>query len=312
MNVLTVLAPAKVNLTLEVLGTRPDGYHEIRSVMQTVSLCDTFRFSSGTSIEFRANIHTWLPEKSLVTRAVEMLLEMGGQCLGASIELTKSIPWLSGLGGDSSDAAATLLGLNRLWRMGLSPEKLLEIASNLGSDVAFSLYGGTAVVGGRGEVIIPLVPLPHMWFVFLLPPVSRPTGKTGKLYANLMEEYYTDGEITERLIAVMTGEEEMASWLNEVGIADVDYADFLFNVFENVAFDFFVGLREYRKRFLAAGARTVHLAGSGPMLFTPTQDFSEAREIYARLREWGEEVYLADTWAARNSTLSLEQQTKLV
>lgn len=295
LRTLTVLAPAKVNLTLEVLGTRSDGYHEIRSVMQTVSLCDTLRFSLNSGIEFRANIPDWLPERSLVSQAVEMLQKESHHHPGISIELTKSIPWPSGLGGDSSDAAATLLGLNRLWQMNLSLEKLLEMAAGLGSDVSFFLYGGTAIAEGRGELVAPLVSLPHMWFVFLMPPVSRRPGKTGQLYSNLREKYYNDGEKTEGLIAVLTGEEEMALCLNEVGMPDVDYADFLFNTFENVAFDFFGGLRECRERFLTTGARKVRLAGSGPALFTVTQDFSEAESIYLRLKEQGEEVYLADT-----------------
>jgi 4-diphosphocytidyl-2-C-methyl-D-erythritol kinase len=290
-----VLAPAKVNLTLEVLGTRSDGYHEIRSVMQTVSLCDTLRFSLNSGMEIRANIPDWLPERSLVSRAVEMLLKESDCHPGASIELKKSIPWLSGLGGDSSDAAATLLGLNRLWLMDLSLVKLLEMAAGLGSDVSFFLYGGTAVAEGRGELVTPLVPLPHTWFVFLMPPVSRRPGKTGQLYSNLRDKYYTAGEKTESLIAMMIGEEEMFLCLNEVGMTDVDYADFLFNTFENVAFDFFGGLWECRERFLAAGARKVHLAGSGPTLFTLIQDFGEAESIYLRLKEQGEEVHLADT-----------------
>ena len=140
---LTVPAPAKLNLTLEVLARRPDGYHEIRSVFQTISLGDTLHFQPGREIIFKSSLPGWTPEKSLIARAASLLKETSGCPQGVTIEVDNRIPLVSGLGGDSSDAAATLRGLNKLWELGLSREKLLELAAKLGSDVPFFLYGGT-------------------------------------------------------------------------------------------------------------------------------------------------------------------------
>ncbi len=146
----TLQAPAKLNLTLEVLAKRRDGFHEIRSVIQTINLCDSLRFQLSQNIEFNSDQSDWVSEESLVSKAASLLQEVTGCGKGATIEVSKRIPLLSGLGGDSSDAAATLCGLNKLWGLGLSQDKLLELATRLGSDVAFFLYGGTALVEGRG------------------------------------------------------------------------------------------------------------------------------------------------------------------
>jgi len=197
---LTMLAPAKLNLTLEVLAKRQDGFHEIRSVIQTINLCDSLRFQPSQNIEFKSNTPNWLPERSLVPKAASLLRNTTGCSKGVTIEIDKHIPLLSGLGGDSSDAAATLRGLNQFWESGLSLQELVELASQLGSDVAFFLYGGTARLEGRGERVTPLPPLPHMWAVLVVPPVPRLPGKTEQLYASLKASHYTDGQVTERLV----------------------------------------------------------------------------------------------------------------
>ncbi|MDI6814887.1 MAG: 4-(cytidine 5'-diphospho)-2-C-methyl-D-erythritol kinase [Dehalococcoidales bacterium] len=282
---LTVLAPAKLNLTLEVLAKRPDGLHEIRSVIQTINLCDSLHFRLSQDIRFKFNAPDLIPEESLVSKAAGLLHEATGCVKGVTIEVSKGIPLLSGLGGDSSDAAATLHGLNKLWGLGLSPRELLELALKLGSDVAFFLYGGTALVEGRGEIVTLLPPLPQMWVVVMIPPLARMPGKTERLYASLRASHYTDGQITDRLVALLTGGGEVTP-------------SSLFNVFEDVAPDNFTGLREYWQQFLKAGAQQVHLAGSGPALFTLIKDKAQAEELYIRLRQQRLESYLTDTLAA--------------
>src|SRR4030042_871868 len=119
---ITVSAPAKINLTLEVLGQRADGYHEIRSVIQTISLCDTLTFESADSLEFKSDSAELVAEKSLVSKATDWLKKESGTVKGAIISVKKCIPLLAGLGGDSSDAAATLRGLNQLWGLTLTRE----------------------------------------------------------------------------------------------------------------------------------------------------------------------------------------------
>ena len=281
---LTVLAQAKLNLTLEVLAERRDGFHEIRSVIQTINLCDSLHFQLSQNIEFKSSLPDLIPENSLISKAAG-LLRVATECAkGATIEVNKRIPLVSGLGGDSSDAAATLRGLNELWGLGLSQPKLIELASQLGSDVAFFIYGDTAVVKGRGETVTPLPPLPHMWVVLMVPDVPRLPGKTKQLYASLNPGHYTDGQITEELVDVLKGGREF-NW------------SLLFNTFENVACDSFTGLGEYWQQFLKAGAQQVHLAGSGPALFTLLKDRARADKIYRYLQQQGMESYLTDTLA---------------
>jgi len=284
---LTVLAPAKLNLTLEVLAQRPDGFHEICSVIQTINLCDSLRFQLSRNIEFKSSMPDLIPEDSLVSKATSLLRQVTGCSNGATIEVTKRIPLVSGLGGDSSDAAATLRGLNKLWGLGLSSPELLELASQLGSDVAFFVYGGTAVVWGRGEMVTPLPPLPPMWVVVMMPPVPRMERKTERLYASLDPGHYTDGQVTDRLVALLTG----SSLKGERLVSNI------FNVFDDVALACFTGLGEYWQQFMKVGARQVHLAGSGPALFTLIEDKAQAEELYLCLQQQGLESYLTDTLA---------------
>ena len=279
---LTVLAPAKINLTLEVLAKRRDGFHEIRSVFQAINLCDSLHFQLSQNIELKCDLPNWIPEDSLVSKAISLLQEDTECAKGATIEINKRIPLMSGLGGDSSDAAAILRGLDKLWGLSLSREKLLELAARLGSDVAFFLYGGTALVTGRGEVVAPLPSLPHMWVVVMMPSVPRLPGKTGRLYASLNASHYTDGQITEKLVEKLRGGRGFTLSL-------------LFNTFENVVFDRFSQISEYREHFVKVGTTDVHLAGSGPALFTLVKDKAQAEELYIRLQQQGLECYLTET-----------------
>ena len=281
---LTVLAPAKINLTLEVLAKRKDGFHEIRSVIQAINLCDSLHFRSSRDIEFKSSSAGWIPEKSLVSRAVVLIQEAIGCSKGAMIEVEKRIPLVSGLGGDSSDAAATLRGLNRLWGLGLSLTELLEMAAGLGSDVPFFLYGGTALAEGRGEVVTPLPPLPTMRVILVMPSVPRVPGKTAQLYASLKTSHYTEGQYTDRL----------STNLKEGGEVTPSA---LFNAFENVAFARFSELSVCREHIIKLGAADVHLAGSGPTLFTLERDRTQAEELYIRLQQQKMESYLTETQA---------------
>ncbi|HEY82567.1 MAG TPA: 4-(cytidine 5'-diphospho)-2-C-methyl-D-erythritol kinase [Dehalococcoidia bacterium] len=277
---LTVLAPAKLNLTLEVLARRPDGYHEIRSVFQAISLCDILRFQPSPKVTFKSDTPEWAPEKSLASKAASLLQEISGASQGATIEVSKRIPLVAGLGGDSSDAAATLRGLNELWRLKLPQGKLLELAAKLGSDVAFFLYGGTALVEGRGEVVTPLPPLPQRWVVLVVPKVPQIPEKTKQLYASLKTSHYTGGEITQRLVEELRKAKGPST---------------LFNTFENVALARFPELKVYRDHLLKLGAPEVHLAGSGPTLFSLLESKSQAEDLYTHCREQGMETYLAQT-----------------
>jgi 4-diphosphocytidyl-2-C-methyl-D-erythritol kinase len=278
---LTISAPAKINLTLEVLGKRPDGFHTIRSVVQAVNLCDSLSFSPSDKIEVVSNNSDFDPEKSLVAAAAVLLQQALGSSKGARIEIEKHIPFAAGLGGDSSDAAATLLGLNQLWKPGLKPVQLMTMAPTLGSDVVFFLYGGTALMEGRGEKVAPLPSLPRSWVVLLVPPLPPMDGKTQRLYGKLRPGHYSDGRITDDMVAGLTRGKLEPSML--------------FNTFENVAYSFFPKLRTYREHFKKLGAENVHLAGSGPTLFSLLGDKAKAEDLCQRCKDQGLEAYLADT-----------------
>jgi len=305
---LTILAPAKVNLTLEVLAKRSDGFHEIRSVIQTLNLCDSLCFRLSEAIELKSSVSSWVPEESLVSKAIGLLRQATGCRKGAAIEVTKRIPSVSGLGGDSSDAAAILRGLNRLWGLGLSLEELVKLAWQLGSDVAFFFYGGTALLEGRGERVTPLPPLPHMWVVLMMPPVPKFQRKTERLYASVKPNHYTEGQITDRLVTLLTGRSlkgrspfktnTSPSPLKERGIEGERLISNVFNVFDNVALESFPGLEAYWQQFLKAGAEEVHLAGSGPALFTLVKDRAQAEKLYQHLQQQGLESYLTETLPA--------------
>lgn len=174
------LAPAKLNLFLEILGKRPDGYHEVETLMVAVDLHDTLNFVDDPSgrITLRCDDPT-LPtgRKNLVVRAAERLRDEAARPLGAAIDLRKAIPAQAGLAGGSSDAAATLVALDRLWGLGLPPDRLDALAGEVGSDVAFFRQAPAAIARGRGEQVR-AVPLPGaLHFVLICPPVGVSTAE---------------------------------------------------------------------------------------------------------------------------------------
>jgi 4-diphosphocytidyl-2-C-methyl-D-erythritol kinase len=273
-------APAKINWTLEVLGRREDGYHEVRTVMQTVDLCDTLDIRTAEKIEVEGPPD--VSEDDLVLRAAGALDETRGR--GAHIQLAKRIPAAAGLGGGSSDGAAALRGLNELWCLGHDDVRLAEEGARLGSDVAFFVYGGTALAEGRGERVTPLPDAPSTWLVVVAPPFDLPE-KTRRLYGALKREDLTDGSRTEAIARRIRG-----------GGAIDD--DSLYNAFERAAFETFEEINLYREALLVAGARRVHLAGSGPALFALGPDEDGARAMYERLRLRGGQAFVTCTLTA--------------
>jgi 4-diphosphocytidyl-2-C-methyl-D-erythritol kinase len=280
---LTVTAPAKINLTLEVLRKRPDGFHDIRSVFQAIDLADTLYIEPGEGVTCQSiSASDWQWQQSLMIKAVGLLREATGVKKGAAIKIDKKIPLMSGLGGDSSDAAATLKGLNEFWGLKLPPEKLAVIGAELGSDVVFFLNGRTALAAGRGERITPLPPITPMWLVLVLPDVPVEMGKTGRMYAGLKPVNFTDGSITQKVVEVLN---QGKSFLPAM----------LYNVFENIAFEDFTIKQLYVEPLKKMGALHVHLAGSGPMLFTMLPDKARAEDIYRRCQVQGMKAFLAST-----------------
>jgi 4-diphosphocytidyl-2-C-methyl-D-erythritol kinase len=280
--VLTLKTPAKVNLTLEILGKRPDGFHELRSVLQAVGMYDTLYFEEARRLNVTGTLDGWIPGDSLVTKAAELMRKKAGVRKGADIRVEKTIPLLSGLGGDSSDAAAALLGLNQLWSLGWERERLAEIAAELGSDVAFFVFGGTALAEGRGERITLLPALPRRWVVLMLPDVAPEKGKTAQMYASLRTSHFTDGQTTRRLVEVLVTRLPFRPTM-------------LVNNFENVAFATGSVLKVYREHIDKLGAPFVHLCGSGPSLYTMFADKAQADDLAVRCMNQGLRAYVIST-----------------
>jgi 4-diphosphocytidyl-2-C-methyl-D-erythritol kinase len=267
-------APAKLNLTLDVVGRRPDGYHELRSILQTISLADEVRVAPNEDLKFTCSDPALAGLDNLVWRAATLLRDEAGIREGAAIELDKRVPAAAGLGGGSSDAAAALVGLARLWRLDWPLERLAALAASLGSDVPFFLWGGTALAEGRGERIRPLPPLAGLWFV-LLPASAREPDKTRRIFAALPAADYSRGEATARIEAQLLA-------------GRVDPADFA-NDLTATARRLFPDIERPWTALTAIGAQP-HLSGAGPSVFAATADRGEADRWAERLGAAGFEA----------------------
>ena len=291
MSAFTRLAPAKLNLTLEILGPRADGYHEIRSVVTTVSLADELTAEPGCSFVITADDGYDTTGMSLMpgdVNSVELALAlMRSELAGArhepplegsaalqqalselAVRLHKRIPAAAGLGGGSSDGATALLLLNQLWHAGLDQPALHRLAEQIGSDCPLFLKGGVQSMSGRGNVLEPLPSPVKSWFCIVTPPVAR-LRKTALLYSLLVPSDYADGSRSAAL----------ARWLRQAPPAPIRPSD-LCNVFDTVAGRAFGSLEPARSALKAAGALAVQLCGSGPSLcgLFPTQTEAELAE----------------------------------
>jgi 4-diphosphocytidyl-2-C-methyl-D-erythritol kinase len=272
---LTVRAPAKVNLFLEVLGKRPDGYHDLATLMVAVSLFDTLEFKEDSDSTIRLDLAPATEEPgtedrpplspgpdNLVWRAADLLKRHTRHPAGCRIRLTKRIPLAAGLAGGSSDAAATLLGLNRLWRLNLGHAELTTLAAELGSDVAFFLGGDAAWCTGRGEIVSPLQPTKPLWLVLVCPPMGLSTARV--FQALTPPARPVDGSALRQ--AVVDGDIE--------GIGRG-----LFNRLQAVAEELCPVLAELRTRLATLGGTGRLMSGSGTTYFVLCRDADEAHRI---------------------------------
>jgi 4-diphosphocytidyl-2-C-methyl-D-erythritol kinase len=265
-----VQAPAKVNLFLEVLHKRSDGFHEIASVLQEISLCDELSFGPrGEGFRLQSS-YPGLPRgnNNLIIRAAEALAEKLRETRGAEIMVTKRIPVGAGLGGASSDAAATLVGLARLWGRQVSSEELFELANSLGSDVPFFLHGGTALCQGRGEMVTPLDFRRQLHLVLVCPRVEA---STRAVYENLVLGLTKSGKEIQYFLEVLE-----RGTVQELGMS-------LFNRLERAALELYPSLRRARQALEEQGAAGVSLSGSGSAYFGLCHDKEEAERIRGRL-----------------------------
>lgn len=268
-----VSAPAKVNLFLEVLGKRADGYHEIATLLLAIDLEDELDFAPASAGELSLTCDdpalTTGPE-NLVLKAASRLREATGCPTGARIHLRKRIPWAAGLGGGSSDAAAALEGLNELWKLGLSPAALARIGSEIGSDVPFFLNGPAAWCTGRGEVVAPVAVGRPLDLVLVKPPEGL---STAEVYRRLtVPEKPVDGRAAREALA--SGDVEA------LGRA-------LFNRLQEPALAMNPAVAEADHRVQGVGAAGSLMTGSGSALFALCRSPAEARRVHDDLaRGW--------------------------
>lgn len=263
-------APAKVNLFLEVLGKRPDGYHEIQTLMVAVRLFDTLVFKEDVSgkIQLACNLQALSTgPDNLVQKAVRLVQEYTGCRRGVQIRLVKRIPMAAGLAGGSADAAATLLALDRLWQLGLEPGELGGLAARLGSDIPFFFSLPAAWCTGRGEQVTPIPLGRPLWFVLLCPQIGLSTAEVYRAVS--VPALPQSGETIRRALA--------AGEVEEIG-------RLLFNRLQPAAEKLCPILANYQQRLAELRPAGQRMSGSGSSLFALCRDRSEALRLAQALR----------------------------
>ena len=269
MIAITLRVYGKLNLTLEVLGRRPDGYHDVATVLQSVSVSDTLAFRTAPSLSIRCSDQSLQGEANLAYQAALLLQKTRDGGPGAEISIEKGIPVASGMGGGSADAAATLVALNRLWRLRLNRPALSRMAAGLGSDVPFFLTGGTALATGRGERVVRLPPAPERWFIIVRPAVQTPN-KTATAFSYLNPSHWTTGRASFQLADALRNRSPIR-------------AANLSNVFDAVVPDAYSEVARWRSLLMDLSPSKPHLVGAGPSLYVPVVDRTEGEQTMAQL-----------------------------
>lgn len=284
MNSIAVKAYAKINLGLDVIRKRPDGYHDVSMIMQTVNLHDTLNIKKTKfkSIILRSNLY-YLPNdrRNLVYKAVELFCENYPIRSGLSIHINKKIPVAAGLAGGSADAAATLKGLNSMFQTGLSLEELMSLGIKLGADVPYCLLMGTALSEGIGEILNPLPPMPDCYILLVKPNVSI---STKCVYKNLRldEDKIRHPDIP-----------SMIESLKENNLHKL--ASYMDNILESVTAKEYPVIENIKEIMKNRGALTSLMSGSGPTVFGIFNDQVKAENTYRYFKSsrYGKQVYLA-------------------
>jgi 4-diphosphocytidyl-2-C-methyl-D-erythritol kinase len=273
------MAPAKINLLLDVLYKREDGYHEVEMVMTMVDLADRIEMEElprDTIIISSQAGYIPLDEKNLAFQAARLIKERYEVSKGVNIHLDKKIPVAAGLAGGSSDAAATLRGLNRLWGLNIPLRELQQLGAELGSDVPFCISGGTAIARGRGEKLEPLSAPPQCWVVLAKPPIDVSTADVyGKLNAAAIQAHPSTERMKEAVV-----EKSFEDICRSMG-----------NVLEDVTMSLHPEVRQIKECMQRLGADGVLMSGSGPTVFGLVRRETKAARIYNELRGFCKDAF---------------------
>jgi len=285
---LLIKAPAKINLSLDVLYKREDGYHEVEMVMTTIDLADRIELTllSEDVIKISSQ-NRFVPDdqRNLAFQAAKLLKDRYQVKMGVQIGIEKTIPVAAGLAGGSSDAAATLRGLNRLWNLQLSLDELAEIGSEIGSDVSFCVYGGTALAKGRGEKITELPPPPTCWVILAKPFIGV---STADVYRRLDLGHVSHPNTSEMIQSIHEG--------NFRGVCEN-----IGNVLEDVTLNLHPEVAQIKDQMIRFGADAVLMSGSGPTVFALVQHDSRMNRIYNGLRGFCDQVFAVRMLGERHS-----------
>jgi len=271
-------APAKINLTLDVLHKRPDGYHEVEMIMTTIDLADRIELTWLDENVIRVTSQNrFVPDdqRNLAYQAAILLKDRFQVQHGVQINIEKTIPVAAGLAGGSSDAAATLRGLNRLWKLGLNLDELAVLGAEIGSDVSFCVYGGTALAKGRGEIIMPLPAPPNCWVVLAKPLIGV---STADVYRRLNVEHISHPDTNSMIEAIRRN--DFDGVCQQVG-----------NVLEGVTLKMYPEVAQIKEQMYRFGADAVLMSGSGPTVFALVQHDSRMHRLYNGLRGFCDQVF---------------------
>lgn len=273
MRQIVLKAYAKINLGLDVIGRRPNGYHDVRMIMQSIGLYDqlTMKKIREDEILLSSNVGT-LPnnEQNLVYKAIRLMKTEYNITMGVKADLEKRIPVAAGMAGGSTDCAAALIGMNRLFELGLSLERLMELGAKLGADVPYCIMGGTALAEGIGEILTPLKPIPQCYILIAKPGISV---STRFVYENLEVDklvYHPD----------IDGMMERIERGDLTGVTDR-----LSNVLETVTEKKYPIITKIKNAMKEAGAMNSLMSGSGPTVFGIYADKETAMKGLAKVRE---------------------------
>ncbi len=286
MREIRLRALAKINLCLDVLGKREDGYHEVRMVMQTLNIFDklSVRISQEPGIRIVTNL-SYLPvnENNLVYRAARMLMDEFGIREGLDIDLYKYIPVAAGMAGGSSDAAAVIFAMNKLFRLGLSLERMMERGVQIGADVPYCLMRGTALAEGIGERLTRLAPCPPCYVLVAKPPVNV---STKFVYGNLKADQLSCHPDVDGFIEAMEAGDFHAM------------AALMGNVLETVTVPAYPIIDRIKQFMMEHGAIGAMMSGSGPTVFGIYTDLTAAKQTFYELKKsrLAAVVYLSDVY----------------
>ena len=277
-----VKAPAKINVGLHILGLRPDGYHEIRTVLQQINLADEILLEDAPDLSLSlTGDRRDLPagEKNLCMKAALLLRRRTGCPKGARIKLNKVIPIGAGLGGGSSDAAATLKALNQMWQTGLDQPTLMDLAAELGSDVPFFIAGGCCLAMGRGEILTQIDPIIRDQIVLICPNLRISTARAYENIGNYR----------------LTSQMENIIFQNSLrkDLSNPEFYNTLTNDFESLVFAHYPVLEKLKKTLLMRGAYYSSLSGSGSALYGVFASSEKAKRASEEIQIKGK-IYLLE------------------